>query len=182
MLGKKLLTVCFFVSIFFGHVACASEPKKFGEWYVGVMDDSEGMYAATVNESGGILGQYCFFASENCVWLIANDIACEPDGSYVILMNAESSAGDHKLKCFPNDARKEQPRYVFADFDAIDAPLRKSSFVGFAFPLESGKFQVSRFALYGMTKALDFMREGVTRLSKGSAGRKGGAKTGDITL
>jgi hypothetical protein len=33
-----------------------------------------------------------------------------------------------------------------------------------------------------MTKALDFMREGVTRLSKGSVGLKGGAKTGDITL
>jgi len=181
MIRKHLLLICVFLAISLGKNAQASETKKFGEWYVGVMEDAEGMYAATVNDSGGVLGQYCFFASENCVWLIANDIACESDGSYVILMNAEISAGDLKLKCFPTDG-KNKPRYIFSDFDSVDGPLRKSSFVGFAFPLESGKFQVSRFGLYGMTKAIEFMREGVSRIAKRSSGGGHGEKTGDVTL
>ena len=61
----------------FCFVASASE-TRFGAWTVGPMNN--GIYAATINDSGGLLGQYCYRDTASCVWLLTNDVDCE-DGS-----------------------------------------------------------------------------------------------------
>ena len=138
-----------------GAVPAAAQEKTFGAWTVGVAGDREGVYAATVNESGGLLGQYCFRENEKCLWLMANDVNCEDGSSYAVLVNAETGAATVTLRCAKIGGK---PRYLFEDFDVIDKAVRGASWFGVAFPLQNGRFQVSRFAMNGASAALAFMR------------------------
>jgi hypothetical protein len=51
-------------------------------WGTGVTDDGAALYAATVNDSGNLLGQYCAPSSGNCVWLLGMGTGCKEGDSY----------------------------------------------------------------------------------------------------
>lgn len=133
----------------------AAQQKMFGSWTVGVLDDAAGLYAGTINESGGLLGKYCFRNGEKCLWLMANDVNCEDGSRYSALVNADTGAGTVTIRCVKIEGK---PRYLFEEFDVIDSAVRGASWFGVAFPLKSGRFQVSRFAMNGAADAIAFMR------------------------
>ena len=133
--------------------ACA---QQYESWIVGAMDGGEGLYAATVNDSSGVLGQYCYTESSQCLWLIATDVKCEQESKYPVLVNADGGSAQMELVCLKLE---NKPRYAFTDFKKIDDVIRtSSSYIGFAFPMESGHFKVSRFLLGGSLKAINTMR------------------------
>ncbi len=138
------------------------------------MEGNQGAYAATVNDSGALFGQYCYQKFEKCFWLLANDIGCEAGSEYPVLINADSGAYSLKIVCL--DSTDKIGRYVFSDFDAIDEPVKKSSRIGIAFPMKSGFFQVNRFDLNGSSKAVSLMRKFADELIKTNTG------TADKTL
>ena len=41
--------------------AATAQTKQFGDWTVQLAEDRESMFAATVNDSGDVLGEYCYF-------------------------------------------------------------------------------------------------------------------------
>lgn len=130
--------------------------QKYDAWIVGPIDGDEGLYAATVNDSSGVLGQYCYTESNNCLWLIATDVTCEQESKYPVLVNADGGSAQMELVCLKFE---NKPRYAFTDFKKIDEVIRSSSiYIGFAFPMESGHFKVSRFLLGGSLKAITMMR------------------------
>ena len=73
--------------------------KAFGDWFAGVQDDKIGLYAATVNDSKGVLGQYCFFEDNNCLWLLKTDIECEEGSTYPVLVNSDAGASHKEVYC-----------------------------------------------------------------------------------
>jgi len=152
----------------------SAQEKRFGAWTVGVLPGKDGVYAATVNDSGGLLGQYCYTKDSNCVWLLANDVDCAPNNRYPVLVNADNGAASLEILCMKLEGR---PRYAFTDFDAIDAIVRKGTRVGIAFPMVNGLFLVNRFSLEGSLSAVTFMREMAEALAK-----KVGAGTRDQTF
>lgn len=137
------------------HAAPPAE-RRFGDWTVGVMAKGEGAYAATVNDSGGLLGLYCYREQEQCVWLLANDLQCQDESRYPVLVNSDAGAFSTVIVCMK---LRDRPRYAFADFDEIDGAVLKADWLGLAFPLESGKFSVSRFSLKGSKDAVTFLRK-----------------------
>ena len=130
--------------------------QQYESWVVGAMDGGEGLYAATVNDSSGVLGQYCYTETSQCLWLIATDVKCEQESKYPVLVNADGGSAQMELVCLKLE---NKPRYAFTDFKKIDDVIRtSSSYIGFAFPMESGNFKVSRFLLGGSLKAINAMR------------------------
>lgn len=130
--------------------------QQFGAWSVGPMSDNEGVYAATLNDSNGVLGQYCYKDDGNCLWILANTINCDEKSQYPILVNSDAGATNMQLLCVKVSGK---PRYAFMNFSDIDGLIKQSSYIGFAFPMASGQFQVSRFKLNGANKAISYMRD-----------------------
>jgi hypothetical protein len=151
ILGRLVL-----VAVFFLLHSVAASAQQFESWVVGAMDSDEGYYAATVNDSSGVLGQYCYTESGQCLWLIATDVKCEQESKYPVLVNADGGSAETELVCLKLE---DKSRYAFADFKKIDDVIRaSSSYIGFAFPMASGNFKVSRFLLDGSLKAINTMR------------------------
>lgn len=166
------------LSLFLAFVLCAASPaasaetESFGNWMVGTIEGGEGFFAATVNDSNAVLGQYCYLESGDCLWLLATSTNCEEGERYPVLVNADAGSAQLELVC-----RKmgKKPRYIFTNFDTIDKSIRNSAkYIGFAFPLQSGLFSVDRFLLDGAVESLARMRA----VAKGGSRKKGGGGTG----
>ncbi len=134
----------------------SAEERKVGTWRVGLTKERAGTFASTVNESGGQLGQYCYPEQGNCIWILANDVACESGERYPVVVNTDSGAAVLELVCLGVEGKAT---YAFADFDAIDGIVRRARRVVMAFPTSNGLFQLSRFSLDGATRAVALMRE-----------------------
>ena len=157
--------------------ACA---QQYDSWIVGSMGNDEGLYAATVNDSSGVLGQYCYTESSQCLWLIATDVKCEQDSKYPVLVNADGGSAQMELVCLKLE---NKPRYAFTEFKKIDDVIRSSSsYIGFAFPMESGNFKVSRFLLGGSLKAINAMRTKAEKNVAPNAAPKTKRSTRDLSL
>ncbi|ELB2761122.1 hypothetical protein QNE23_004548 [Vibrio alginolyticus] len=112
-------------------------------------------YAATINNSGHVFGKYCYFADQQCLFLIGVDITCSKGSQYPVLVNAESGSLNLNLVC--GDRIGKQSVLIFDNFDQIEMTAKESNQLGIAIPMESGHFKVSRFSLSGSTYSLDTM-------------------------
>lgn len=138
----------------------------FGSWSTGAADDGSNLYAVTINDSGALLGQYCYPGSDTCLWLLGMSLACDKDDSYPVLANSEEGAAQLKVSC--QGTYENLHTYVFEEFDSVDRIVRSGKRVGFAFPTKSDQFRIIRFDLNGSARALDIMREGAKRSVKTS--------------
>lgn len=135
------------------------------EGWVVEMESKHFLYAVTMNDSGALLGQYCFPDEGSCIWLVGMEIPCNKDDRYHGLANSDVGAQPLELLC---DTQLDNGlyRYVFTDFKAVDAIVRRDSRLGIAIPLADGQFRVVRFNLEGSTRALDRMRSATERRLK----------------
>ncbi len=142
--------------------------QEFANWVTGAMDDNEGYFAATVNDSTSIFGQYCYAGSGQCLWLLAVNINCEDGSRYPVLINGDGGSAQMEIVC---KKLGDKPRYVFSNFDAINNSVKSSKkYIGFAFPLESGLFEVNRFLLDGAPEAIGRMKALSNSKKKKSSG------------
>lgn len=130
--------------------------QEFANWVTGTMDNNEGYFAASINDSKSIFGQYCYIESNQCLWLLAVNINCEDGNRYPVLINGDGGSAQMEMVC---KKLGDKPRYVFSNFDAINNSVKSSKkYIGFAFPLESGLFEVNRFLLDGAPEAISRMK------------------------
>ena len=127
--------------------------SKYWSWST---DNSEFYYAATVNAVGHVLGQYCYFESGSCLYLLSFGTSGHEGSQYPAILNSDAGSAPVTLFC----AYKLQGQHVLfvSGFDDIDRMVRTANRVGIAVPMEGDQFKVSRFDLVGSTQALDFMR------------------------
>ncbi len=166
--AAALFTLLLSLTLSAASPASAADTENFGNWMVGTIEGGDGFFAATVNDSNAVLGQYCYLESGDCLWLLATSTNCEDGERYPVLVNADGGSAQLELVC-----RKlgKKPRYIFTNFDAIDKAVRNSGkYIGFAFPLQSGLFSVDRFLLDGAVESLLRMRA----VAKGGSRKKGG--------
>ncbi len=148
----------------------AAAQKNSQDWFAQLQGD-EYYWAATFNDSGGILGQWCYFESQGCMYLVATNTACESDAKYPILANSDAGAVVLEIVCrgsFDSNGTKKY-RYVFTDFDSIDGIVRKAIRVGFAMPLKDGYFNVVRFTLASSNGEIDRMRAAASQRMSAAA-------------
>ncbi|MFD2176100.1 hypothetical protein [Veronia pacifica] len=147
-----LFIACFFLIPF---TVIAGE-EYHQDWMVDT-NGNDYFYAATINNNDQIFGKYCYFSSENCLYLIGVDITCEAGSEYPALVNAESAAMHVTLYC--GDKFMDQNVLVIEPYEDIDLAIKQGEQLGIAVPMESGQFQVSRFSLDGAIIAIDRMMD-----------------------
>lgn len=119
--------------------------------------DGDGFYyAATANATGHILGQYCYFESGSCLYIVGIGITCEEGHEYPAVINSDASSSHVTLVC----AHKYEGQNVLfiRGFDDVDRIIRAATRIGIAIPMENDQCKVSRFGLAGSTYAIDLMR------------------------
>jgi hypothetical protein len=109
-----------------------------------------------MNDSGGILGQYCYPQEGGCVYILGLRNRCTKGNQYPVLVNADTGSKSVKVYC---NGRLEIGRYqyVFTEFEEIHRAVLAASRIGFAFPLEGDEFIVVRFSLIGSNEAIAAM-------------------------
>jgi hypothetical protein len=126
-------------------------------WSTGATNSKESLFAATTNDSGALLGQYCDLKDRSCMWELGLSLSCENGAKYPLLANADSGAIELQVVCMgvmPNNLYG----YAFDNFDKVDSIVKGNARVGFAFPLQEGEFRVVRFLLNGASAAVAQMR------------------------
>lgn len=145
-------------SILFGGVLfLAAAPlglsQTFGAGEAGALTDQSGFYAVTVNDSGNLLGMYCFPETDTCIWLVGMVTRCDEDHVYPILANCDTGSLHLELTC-GEALENGLYSYVFNSFDSINDLVLKSYKLGLAIPLEGDQFRVIRFDLQGSNEAI----------------------------
>jgi hypothetical protein len=71
--------------------------STFKDWLWGTETDY--YYAATINDAGHLLGQYCYFKSTSCVYFVGISLTCELGSQYPSLLNSDAGAAHISLVC-----------------------------------------------------------------------------------
>lgn len=121
-------------------------------WSVTQSDDKTFIYASTVNDSGAFLGEYCYYATKKCLWILGNTTACEKDHIYPILANSDTGAAQLDINC-NGVVNNGIYGYSFTKWSDLEDILQKAERVGFAVPLQKDQFLVYRFKLSGLAAA-----------------------------
>ena len=143
----------------FGAVAAKAadtQPLVFSDWLVNYGNDKSFIFAATVNDSGEIFGEYCYFAAKTCNWYMQLHNVCISGSQYYILANSDARAAPLTIECKggpQNGLYAEQ----FQDWKTLEANIADSIHIGFAIPIKEDKFNVVRFSLNGRTQATSAM-------------------------
>jgi hypothetical protein len=147
----RLAALCFAL---LGATAAAAQ-NTYRDWNIGRTSDGQGLYAATVNDSGNVFGQYCY-SDELCVYLLGITQGCEKGSKYPVLANTDTGSQSLEVYC---NGRLEIGRYqyVFTDFNEIHRIAMDAARVGFAMPLKGDEFIVIRFSLMGSNEAVATM-------------------------
>lgn len=129
----------------------------FQDWTVS--STTSGMYAATTNDSGEVLGEFCYYSSKTCEWEIGMHAACKKDLEGIVLANSESAATPLEVGCTGKLEDNPLYSYVFKSWQNLESAIHDSSRVGFAVPLASDQFTVVRFSLVGRSDAQQAMEK-----------------------
>jgi hypothetical protein len=118
----------------------------YGSWKFSEEGDLTGAY--TTNESGSVFGILC---GKTCVFYLNMRTTCTKNNIYPAMINSHAGSAAIRLRCHIVD-----DRYLLlteAEESYFDM-LGEGGVVGFAIPLENGKFSVSRFSLTGGMSAV----------------------------
>lgn len=124
------------------------------DWY---WDSSDPTYATalTINDKGYVLGQWCYYADGQCIYIIDFGITCDNATEYPVLVSSDLGAEHLNVTC----GHKYENRNVMyaSDYDQIDYIVKNATKVGFVIPLERDEFKAVRFTLAGSTYAIEKM-------------------------
>lgn len=167
-----------FIALLLLRPTLAHSAQTFGAWQVALSADLTNIYAATKNDSGAVLGEYCFPRKGSCVWALGIPTSCDDGHVYPLLANSDIGSAQIRIQCQgPVDGKLYS--YAFTNFKSIDHLVKRASRVGFAMPLQADRFRVVRFVLNGASAALKTMRIAATKLMDSKPHRKHKTDTKD---
>lgn len=150
---KKIIfgiLISLFVMLNYGYA------QQFGDWGTSYSKDGDFVFAATMNDSDALLGQYCYFKEDACLWMLGTRTRCAENHKYPVLANSESGSFPLEIYC-TGKVSNGSYLYAFTDCESISDMVSKGSMVGFAIPLLSDQFKVVRFSLRGANSAINKM-------------------------
>jgi len=119
------------------------------DWMFLVGDNGDGI--AAVGDDQEMLGFRCFSETKKCIHFIITGTSCNIGSEVPILVNTKSGASQISGMC----GKSNKYELYLTPYDNIHTLLKKNSQIGFAIPLESGRFKALRFSLKGSSKAMD---------------------------
>lgn len=149
---KKFTTLM--ASLAFAIVGHCQNPSKeiHGHWFSQYSADAS--EAGTVNDDGSTFGVLC--RAEICQFYLKGSTTCQEGGRYPFLMNSDVGSTGVSTQCqsFNNGTSTYTDVVWFEETIKIASYLSKGELFGFAIPLNSGEFKVTRFRLKGATEAI----------------------------
>jgi len=129
-------------------------------------DDAEFNFAATSNSQERVFGQFCYFDSESCYYIIDFGMTCnnQGEGGYPALVNSDIGAYEIDMVC--GHEIEDSNAFYIKNFDLIDNIVRKASKISFAVPTASEEFKIIRFSLKGSVRNIDEMRTNMFKRMK----------------
>lgn len=170
------------LALAFAYEAHAADPVMYGDWAVGYGKDNSFMFAGTVNDSGEIFGEYCYFNTKVCNWYVVLNTGCETGTTTPVLANTDSGAIPLALTC---KGQMSQGKFAneISDWKSLEAALTDSIHLGFAIPISEDKFIAVRFSLKGRTGSTQAMESAfVAQLKAGKPGNVTSRGTTDERL
>jgi hypothetical protein len=129
--------------------------KTFGNW--NVYSSGSDYFAMALNSNEGeYIAFYCYSKTKQCMHSVSLGIKCINDSRYPILVNSNVSAITLDGVCSNISANSKIVFFNLTSYDSIHLILEQGIDVGFALPLESGRFKVSRFNLNGSAEAMNY--------------------------
>lgn len=156
-------------------VAGIAEEKIYGDWLVDMTNDKSKVYAATLNDSGSLLAESCGTDDGQCIWTLIIDVSCKGSDHYMVLGNTASGSIHLTVQC-DGKIDEKSSRFVFLNWKDLEALLKDSNRVGFAFPMANEQFKAVRFSLVGRTDAMALAEAAAARASKQGAEPQGGTR------
>ncbi|TFI57692.1 hypothetical protein E2493_13670 [Sphingomonas parva] len=118
----------------------------YEDWTVGHADPY--VFAYTENASHSEFGLIC---RDGCIFYLDVQLACEDGHAYPAMMNSRNGSDTFDLQCILVDG---SPLLTAGPTDTLVGAIKSGGEIGFAVPLESGRFNVARFSLAGGVEAL----------------------------
>lgn len=160
---KKILQLIA-ISFLLSSASSFAEFKQNKDWFWNLsLDAGNFVYAATLNSSDRLLGQYCYFDEGTCVYMVTLGITCTEGSEYPSIIN--SSAGVVTVDLICAHKYEDENTFFITPFDDVDNIIKQASTIGFAVAMEGDEFKVVRFSLSGSTYAIEKMRSGAEVLS-----------------
>lgn len=154
---------------------------EYGDWKSSTTNTvSE---AFTGNDSGSVFGFICI-NNEACGFYLNTGTACEEDAEYPVLINGLGGSLYMPTNCTVlEDDNGKVRHFLMIDDEAglLTKTVQDSGQIGFAIPLTSGRFAVSRFSLRGSTAAMKRVLLEQEALAK-KGDKKSGTRVRDETL
>jgi hypothetical protein len=168
--GRPLMRAVMVVLAAFvlGLAAPVQAEEAFGDWSVGISDDAGSIYAGTVNDSGEMLAEICYFENRNCFWVLGMKTKCEEDAEYPILINSSGGARHVTVTCFAAGLKGGDHLYGMP-WKEIEESIKGQEWVGIALPMQGDAFKVVRFSLDGIDQATDEMEGAFRKILDGGA-------------
>lgn len=142
---------------------------RFDSWVAG--DYGDYTAAHTTNESGSRFGVMC---GQSCIVYLNLQIDCEKGVTTPAMVNSKAGAYPITLRCHHIDDRRLFSAELTDDYiDVLDS----GGEIGFAVPLASGRFGVSRYSLTG---SIDAIAYAITAAEKKAAANQKGLR--DFTI
>lgn len=132
---------------------CQNPTKEIhGYWFSQYSADAS--EAGTVNDDGSTFGLIC--RADICQFYLKGSTTCQEGGRYPFLLNSEVGSTGVGTQCqsFNNGTRTHSDVVWFEETIKLASYLSKGEVFGFAIPLNSGEFKVTRFRLKGATEAI----------------------------
>jgi hypothetical protein len=155
-MAMRRRSILLFVSALLLSAGALAQELTFGKWSTGRSSSGSGFYAATVNDSGHVLGRYCH-GGNSCVYLLGIATACTKGTRYPVLVNATTGANTLEVYCNGPMEGGNKYQYVFTAFDDVEQLVLRADRVSFAIPIAGVAFTIVPFSLIGSNEAIAAM-------------------------
>lgn len=155
-----LLTIIASNSVF------AQNGGKYGDWTVTKVQGASN--ASTKNDSGSSIGWLCIGNNETCGPYISVAVDCTENATYPIMINSSVGAFHSTTSCILLAGGKY---HLVNEIDIFSQAVESGGEIGIAFPLQDGKFKVSRFSTVGAIAAIKDARS-LPKMEKNAVLRK----------
>ena len=145
---KKL--TCFLALAIACVLTCGAQDATVGDWTFGTATDGT-PYTYTMNESGGVFGQWCDGTEGSCFWVVASTSRCADNVQYPVIVNGATTSFAATFICSGTVqlSGKTHYRYVLSPFDSVQSAVMQGARIGIAIPMTGEEFRVLRFSLNG---------------------------------
>lgn len=151
IVGYALLTL-FTVLWLLPRSASAEQISQDWVWSV----EQDYAFAATNNEHKRIFGQFCYYKTGLCAYIVDLGITCKKSDTFPALIN--TNAGSRKFDLVCGRHLHDSNALIIKPFHSIDSLVTHNQDIGFAIALRNGKFKVVHFSLRGSKQAIKMMR------------------------